>query len=152
MAEYIVSMTIDGNLPSKNRRRKTKTGAYIKSAEALQFAQSFLWQVIEAEKRRKTKLRTGHKGLLSIRARVWYARSSSDLDISLLKDCLQECQPWCGPNCNQHSGIIKNDNQIKHECVWSGQDKHNPRVIFTLYPLEDAQCHCPNEQDMARIA
>ena len=123
---FIVSLTINGQLPSmKNQRRFVRnrhTGKpmFIKSKEALDYATYFNSQIPQ-------KYRIEYDKPISLRARVHYRTKRSDLDIEYLKDLLQRC------------GIIKNDNQIHHMEAWKGVDKERPRLIFTIYPYEESK-------------
>lgn len=125
MSDYILSMTVNGQLPSlKNRRRvfrNRKTGAPIiaKSQEAMDYETRFLRAVPESAK-------VGYEGPVSVKVRVWYQSRRSDLSTELLFDLLQK------------AGVIANDRQVHHVESFKGLDPERPRVHLTVYPYQEA--------------
>ena len=99
------------------RNRRTGKPMSIKSAEALAYETSFLQQVPQ-------KARVNYLGDVSLRVRVWYPSRRNDLDVSYLMDLLAKAE------------IIGNDRQVRHIDAWGGVSKEDPRVIFSIYPLE----------------
>lgn len=111
--------TVQGQLMSKsNSRRLVMFGrrpASIKSAKANAFTESFILQSKAWDKKGWP-----YQGDVILTARVYYASRRPDLDIELLKDCLQR------------AGVIANDRQVKEQHAFWFLDKINPRVDFWL--------------------
>ena len=124
MNEIIVTMTVDGMLPSlKNQRRivtnrRTGKPISIKSQAAMEYENHFISKV-------PNKYKKNYEGPVSLRVRVWYPSKRNDLDVEFLCDLLQKAE------------IIKNDRQIMHKEAWKGKDADHPRTVFTLYAYED---------------
>lgn len=118
-----VSLVILGQLCSmKNRRRQLRnrrTGKMFsaKSTDAMRYMADFCAQV-------PVNLRGLMLGTLEqplrLSGTVYYRSRRSDLDIELLKDCLQTAR------------VIRNDRDIIQERVDAAVDKKNPRVEITL--------------------
>jgi len=123
--DNLVSLIINGHLPSlKNqvklaRSRKSGKPYTYKSKELEEYEKNFFLQV-------PAKARIKYPGPVSLKVRVWYRSKKSDLNIEYLKDLLQKTE------------IILNDRQIMHEENWKGCSQENPRVVFSLYPWEEA--------------
>ena len=113
--------TVFGQLMSKaNSRRIVMFGnrpASIKSAKANAYTESFL---IQSKSWNHQGQEWPYTGDVVLTARVYYASRRPDLDIELLKDCIQK------------SGIILNDRQVKEQHAFWFLDKNNPRVDFWI--------------------
>ena len=117
-------VTVKGHLASKsNSRRKTNWGGVIKSQAALDFEESFAWQV----KRRPEAF----LGPVALFVWAYYQDNRRDLDIALLQDQIQ-----AGSAEKPKANIILNDRQIVEIHAKRFVDKNNPRVIFELRGLE----------------
>lgn len=118
MPDYLVSFTVNGQLPSmKNRRRIVGTRRnrpmLIKSADAMNYEQAFLAATPE-------NARIGYAGPVSVKARIWYQSRRSDLSAEFLFDLLQK------------AGVIRNDRQVQHLEAFKGLDAERPRVHLTV--------------------
>lgn len=130
--------TLLGQPVSKANRRQivpTKTGGYrsIKSPEALAFEAAALAQV-------PPKLRLALEGPMAIRLKCFYASQRSDLDESLVLDCLQNRYQRLQRGSVRttvltQKGVVKNDRQFRVKHVYHGIDKRNPRVEVTIWPI-----------------
>lgn len=113
--------TIYGNPQSKANSRKfiintrTKKPMVIKSAEARKYTEDFIRQArIPPEP---------YKGDIMLNCKIYYQSRRSDLDESLIMDCLQQ------------AGIIGNDRQIREKHVWGEIDPANPRAEISIFSL-----------------
>ena len=119
LAAIISKFVVIGELPSmKNRRRILKsriTGKPFsaKSEAAVQYAKDFVYQVPpEYRELRAGSFQTPLRLVVSIFHRSW----RSDVDIELLKDCLQA------------AGVVSNDRWIPEVHVYGAEiDAKNPR-------------------------
>lgn len=116
---------IYGTLYGKANSRKViinkRTGKpmVIKQDGAFRFQKDFMLQV--------KKIPEPYEGKVSLSACVYYPDNRQDLEIELLKDCIEK------------AGIIKNDKQIvEYSRVQRRISKDRPRVIFAL---RDFECH-----------
>lgn len=112
---------IYGKLYGKANNRKViinkRTGRpmVIKQLGAFTFEKDFMLQV--------KKIPVPYKGKVALSALVYYPNNRQDLEIELLKDCIEK------------AGIVKNDKQIveyRRIKRSSCPDPIKPRVIFAL--------------------
>lgn len=133
-----VAFTVYGQPASKaNRRRfvliKGKARS-IKSPEALQFAQDMQKQIPPAAR----VMLTGECG---IRLRMFYRDNRSDLDESVVLDCLQTrygVVRQAGAVIKRvvvQKGVVLNDRQFKQRHVYHGIDPRAPRVEIKVWQL-----------------
>lgn len=97
------------------RNRWTGKPMSIKQDGALRFERDFMFQV--------KKIPIPYEGKVALSALVYYPDNRQDLEIELLKDCIEK------------AGIVKNDKQIveyRRIKRSSCPDPINPRVIFAL--------------------
>jgi len=90
----------------------------IKSAKALQYEESALWQL-------KTALK-GHRTLtkdVAVEITIYYPDKRQDLDPSLILDIMQK------------AGVYENDRQVKEMHLFRAIDKTNPRAVITVWEL-----------------
>lgn len=110
---------VRGILASKSNSRKIVTHGdvvrIIKSAPARKFVEDFGWQA--------PKLKLPYAGPIRLTCWVYYPNWRPDLEIALLKDCLQLYR------------VIDNDRQVIEEHTYRGLDKKNPRVKVRIEPL-----------------
>lgn len=119
---------INGKVVSKaNSRRVTRTGLFIKSADALAFEQT-AWQQIPDDL-------TPIEGDVLFMATVYYANYRPDLDESLVLDVLQQQKNRAGQVW--FNGVYVNDRQVKYKIIRHAIDKENPRIEFTVMQLTD---------------
>lgn len=115
---------IEGKVVSKaNSRRVTRTGLFIKSADALAFEQE-AWQQIPDDL-------TPIEGDVLFMATVYYASYRQDLDISLVLDVLQQ-QKHKRTKEVWFNGVYVNDRQVKAHLIRHDIDRENPRIEFTV--------------------
>lgn len=108
----MIEFEIKGQLYSKaNSRQKTRWGGVIKSSKALAYVKDFNLQC--------PRLDPLIEDDVMVKAFVYYQSRRSDLDISLLLDCMQ-------------GFIYKNDRQVKEIHAFCNVDKINPRVFVTI--------------------
>lgn len=119
---------INGKVVSKaNSRRVTRTGLFIKSADALAFEQT-AWQQIPDDL-------TPIEGDVLFMATVYYGSYRQDLDISLVLDVLQQRKNKAGNVF--FNGIYLNDRQVKAQLITHAIDRENPRIEFIVVQLKD---------------
>ena len=124
----MVKGRIDGKVVSKaNSRRVTRSGLFIKSADALAFEQT-AWQQIPHDL-------TPIEGDVLFMATVYYANYRPDLDESLVLDVLQQQKNKAGQVW--FNGVYVNDRQVKTKIIRHAIDKENPRIEFTVMQLTD---------------
>ena len=122
----LVSGVIEGKVVSKaNSRRATRSGLFIKSADALAFEQT-AWQQIPHDL-------TPIEGDVLFIATIYYANYRPDLDESLLLDVSQQRKNKAGNVF--FNGVYLNDRQVKAKIILHAIDKERPRVEFTLMQL-----------------
>jgi len=93
--------------------RRTRKPMVVKQSGALKFEQDFMAQV----KRPPVPF----EGKVALSALVYYPNNRQDLEIELLKDCIEK------------TGILKNDKQVvEYRRIIRKLDKNNPRVVFAL--------------------
>lgn len=120
---------INGKVVSKaNSRRVTRSGLFIKSADALAFEQT-AWQQIPHDL-------TPIYGDVLFMATVYYANYRPDLDESLVLDVLQQQKNKAGQVW--FNGVYANDRQVKAKIIRHAIDKENPRIEFTVMQLTEA--------------
>lgn len=118
-----IHFTILGSPQSKANSRQlvfherggVKFPAVIKSKKALQYVRDFKLQC--------PKLQVMLTGDLHADIDIYYQSARSDLDESLILDCMQGC-------------IYENDRQIRSRRVRWGVAPSNPRTVITLRPME----------------
>jgi len=116
----ILEFEVKGQLASKSNSRKIvkQEGSLriIKNSKARKFVEDFGWQY--------PKVKMPYTGPLKLSCWVYYKDWRPDLDIALLKDCLQLYR------------MIDNDRQVIEEHSYRGLDKKNPRVRVRIEPLD----------------
>ncbi|WP_028210758.1 hypothetical protein [Paraburkholderia mimosarum] len=136
-----VEFVVYGQAASKaNRRRLVTIGGKsrsIKSKEALAFEKSMLQQI-------PPKARVRLTGPCRIALRIWYASERSDLDESVILDCLQDRYVMTEtPKGNVRTlvqrGVVRNDRQFRQRVVLHGIDRANPRAEIVIEPLQAQQ-------------
>ena len=130
--------TIFGQPASKSNRRRAVTikgkPAFIKSAEALAFEKSMLLQVPPTAR----KMLAGN---CAVRMRIFYRNNRSDLDESVILDCLQARYSTVTlPNREKvrtlvQRGVVVNDRQFKRKFIYHEIDPINPRVEIVIWEL-----------------
>jgi Holliday junction resolvase RusA-like endonuclease len=80
---------------------------------------------------------------------MYYANERSDMDESLVLDCLQD--RWKNRRRDKHAeggmtervllqhGVYRNDRQVRERHVWHRIDPRNPRVVVRIEPLQAQQ-------------
>lgn len=113
--------TIYGNLPRKSNSRRLVYSRgkplFIKSEKALQYEKDFLNQMTHVEPL---------QGPICLKAVVWYSSRRPDLSDELLCDLIEK------------SGLVDNDRQIFEKHLYKKLDPQNPRVEFSLTPIEES--------------
>lgn len=116
------SATIIGKCPSKSNQyeiiKKGATPSLKKSASLAAYEKSFYLQC---------RLRgLGMDKMFKFTMDVFYENMKPDLDncLKVVLDCLQQC------------GVIKNDNQCVEIHIRKLIDKREPRIEFTLEPVD----------------
>lgn len=115
----VVKGTLYGKANSRQVCLNKRTGTrFIRKQDgALKFEKDFMLQI-------KPPVQP-YEGDVSISATVYYPNRRQDLEIELLKDCIEKV------------GILKNDKQIVHYGdVWRRIDKENPRVVFAVRAVD----------------
>lgn len=124
----LVSGSIVGKVVSKaNSRRATRSGLFIKSADALAFEQT-AWQQIPSDL-------TPIEGDVLFIATIYYKDRRPDLDESLVLDVLQQRKNKAGNIF--FNGVYVNDRQIKAKIILHALDADNPRVEFKVMHLTE---------------
>jgi Holliday junction resolvase RusA-like endonuclease len=112
-----IYLVVKGEPASKaNSRRliwRGKSPAFIKSAKALSYADSFKLQAQPIEPLLE--------GELTVDMNIYYATQRPDLDESLILDLLQDV-------------IYKNDRQVREKHIKHFVDRDNPRVEIWVRP------------------
>ena len=112
------SGVVKGSLVSKaNSRRITRQGRVIKSAKALAYTESAIWQL---KSMFKGKTFTEPVGL---ELTIFYDSRRPDLSPELFFDCLQK------------AGVLENDRLITEYFCRKELSKTEPRVEFCVYKL-----------------
>lgn len=137
-----VTFTIYGEPASKaNRRRLVKnknTGKpmFIKSEKANRYEQDFITQC--------PRLRPMLKGDLSVTMTVYYASRRSDLDESVMLDCMQALYDFIPvPNKKKKDKVLRmpliyeNDRQVKEKHIFWALDPKNPRAEIHVEEIND---------------
>jgi hypothetical protein len=124
----LISGYITGKVVSKaNSRRVTRSGLFIKSADALAFEQT-AWAQIPHDL-------TPIEGDVLFIATIYYANRRPDLDESLVLDVLQQQKNKAGQVW--FNGVYVNDRQVKAKIILHALDKDNPRIEFTVAALDE---------------
>ena len=124
----LVSGVIYGKVVSKaNSRRATRSGLFIKSADALAFEQT-AWAQIPGDL-------TPMIGDVLFIATVYYGSYRQDLDISLVLDVLQQRKNKAGNVF--FNGVYLNDRQVKAQMIIHAIDRENPRIEFKVMHLTE---------------
>lgn len=134
-----VRFTVLGQAASKaNSRQLVKLGSRIrsiKSAAALAFEAGMLRQIPVPARQMLT-------GPCGVRLRMFYASQRSDLDESVVLDCLQARYALIKrANGSREKrllqkGVVINDRQFKQKHVYHAIDAGNPRVEITVWQLQ----------------
>lgn len=128
----MIELTILGEAASKaNSRRLVKFGkrtASIKSGKALSYEKSTILQIPEEAKQML-------EGDLQVNINIYYASRRSDLDESVILDCLQ-AKYKKGELLRR--GVYINDRQIKRKLIVWGLDKENPRAEIQVSKIKVA--------------
>lgn len=140
----LISGYITGKVVSKaNSRRVTRSGLFIKSADALAFEQT-AWAQIPHDL-------TPIEGDVLFIATIYYANRRPDLDESLVLDVLQQQKNKAGQVW--FNGVYVNDRQVKAKIILHALDKDNPRIEFTVMELnklvlENIENYCNEVKSM----
>lgn len=128
----MIELTILGEAASKaNCRRLVKFGkrtASIKSEKALDYEKTAILQIPEEAKQML-------EGDLGVKINIYYASRRSDLDESVILDCLQ-AKYKNGELVRR--GVYINDRQIKRKLIVWGLDKSNPRAEIQVSKIKVA--------------
>jgi len=120
-----VKLILEGQMYSKANSRqlvfnkRTRKPMVIKNAKALKAMDDFILQM-----KAQWNYRDPMAGPIRLIAVIYYQSNRSDLDDSLLCDCLQKAK------------LILNDNQLVEKVLTKRIDPKNPRVEFSLVPIE----------------
>jgi len=113
----MIEFTIPGQPYSKaNSRIKTRWGGVIKSDNAMKYANDFYYLC--------PHLPNLLEGALRVDMLIWYSSFRSDVDESLILDCMQGL-------------IYKNDRQVKDKRIKGWKDKENPRSIIRVREIDN---------------
>lgn len=112
-----IEFEIIGEPASKANSRRWTGKFFIKSEKALNYSKMF--------KEQCPVLDPLLEGDLHVDITIWYASRRPDLDESLILDLMQDC-------------IYKNDRQIKSKYIRWGLDKHRPRTLIRVSPLDSS--------------
>jgi Holliday junction resolvase RusA-like endonuclease len=128
-----VRFTILGEPASKanNRQRVIIKGkpAFIKSNKALRYAAA-------AQRQIPVEARVMMSGPVKVIIRAFYASNRSDLDESLILDCMQSrYSTLMGKRLLTRQGVYVNDRQVKKKVIDHFIDKKNPRAEIEVVPL-----------------
>lgn len=133
-----IRFTVKGQPASKANRRRFAVVkgrvASIKSEEALAFEEGMLRQI-------PGWARLMLRGDCGIRLHIYYRDNRSDLDESLVLDCLQARYDTIRrANGSKErrlvqAGVVVNDRQFRQRHVYHGIDKNNPRVEICIWQL-----------------
>lgn len=137
----IVAFTILGQPVSMKNRRQNVTihrgtaserQLWVMSPEAKAYEKATLQQIPPIARVRM-------EGPVKATIRMFYASERSDMDESLLLDCLQD--RWkraqgTGERVLIQSGVYRNDRQVRHRDVQHFIDARNPRAEVTIEPRE----------------
>lgn len=140
----LISGVIEGKVVSKaNSRRATRSGLFIKSADALAFEQT-AWAQIPHDL-------TPIEGDVLFMATIYYPSYRQDLDASLVLDVLQQRKNKAGQVF--FNGVYINDRQVKAKIILHAIDKERPRVEFTVMQLtelvlQNIENYCKNVADV----
>lgn len=133
----MIKLTILGQPVSKaNSRQLVNIGGRmvpIKSKAALAYERDVLRQI-------PTSARMRFTGPVRFTATLFYESERSDLDESLLLDCLQDrYEGKAGARRLVQSGVYANDRQVRERHVFHRIDKHNPRAEVVIEALQAQQ-------------
>jgi hypothetical protein len=139
-----IRFTISGQPCSKANSRKIVTlsrgkeherTAVVKSKEALQYERDALLQI-------PPRFRLRLEGPVFVKMTIWYASEQSDLDESLILDCLQDrwkrYRSVKGRDLLQ-CGVYRNDRQVREKWIKHAIDRANPRAEIEVAPLAPQQ-------------
>lgn len=140
-----IAFTILGQPASKsNRSRIIALGGHaslVKSKEALAYEKAALLQIPPVARQRL-------EGPVRVTLRIWYESERSDLDESLVLDCLQDRvartkKDEAGNVIRAaqllQPGVYRNDRQVREKHVFHGIDRRNPRCEVVVEPMQAQQ-------------
>lgn len=133
----MIKLTIHGQPVSKANSRQLVNirgrMVPIKSKDALAYERDVLRQI-------PTSARMRFAGPVRFTATLFYESERSDLDESLLLDCLQDRYAVKdGKRVLVQSGVYANDRQVRERHIFHGIDKRNPRAEITIEPMQAQQ-------------
>lgn len=150
----MIRLTILGQPASKSNRSKIITiaghSSLVKSKEALAYEHDALRQIPPAARQRL-------EGPVRVTLRIWYASERSDLDESLVLDCLQDRKTRTKKDKAGNviraaelvqAGVYRNDRQVREKHVFHGIDARNPRCEIEIEALQAQQ---PSLELRARV-
>lgn len=154
----MIRLTILGQPASKSNRSKIITiaghSSLVKSKEALAYERDALRQIPPAARQRL-------EGPVRVTLRIWYASERSDLDESLVLDCLQDRKTRTKKDKAGNviraavraaelvqAGVYRNDRQVREKHVFHGIDARNPRCEIEIEALQAQQ---PSLELRARV-
>jgi len=134
-----IRFTVYGQAASKANSRQLVLlrgkPASIKSEAALMFEADMLRQI-------PPKLRVMLTGDCAVRMRIFYRDRRSDLDESIVLDCLQsQYKNITDPRgvtskVLLRRGVVINDRQFKAKHIYHGIDKQNPRIELVVWQMK----------------
>jgi len=140
-----IAFTILGQPASKSNRSKIITidghSSLVKSEEALAYERDALRQIPPAARQRL-------EGPVRVTLRIWYASELSDLDESLVLDCIQDRKTRTKKDKDGNviraaelvqSGVYRNDRQVREKHVFHAIDRANPRTEIVVEPMHAQQ-------------
>jgi Holliday junction resolvase RusA-like endonuclease len=140
-----IAFTILGQPASKSNRSQIITiaghSSLVKSKEAIAYERDALRQIPATARRRL-------EGPVRVTLRIWYTSELSDLDESLVLDCLQDRKTRTKKDTEGNvvrasqlvqAGVYRNDRQVREKHVFHGIDRRNPRVEVCVEPLQAQQ-------------
>lgn len=137
-----IAFTILGQPQSKANSRQVVTmggvhspakTSMIKSKDALAYERAVLPQI-------PMLARQQLDGPVRVLMRIWYASERSDLDESLVLDCLQDRFAGKGDTRRLvQKGVYRNDRQVREKHIFHAIDRKNPRVDIVVEPMHPQQ-------------
>lgn len=130
-----IAFRILGSPQSKSNSRQIVTIAGrptpIKSKEALAYERDALRQIPSWARQRL-------EGPVFVRMKIYYVSERSDLDESLVLDCLQDryAKSTTSGRVLIQPGVYRNDRQVRLRLIAHGIDAANPRAEIYVEPLQ----------------
>lgn len=141
----MIRFTILGQPASKSNRSRiimiAGHSSLVKSKEALAYEHDALRQIPPAARQRL-------EGPVRVTLRIWYSSERSDLDESLVLDCIQDRKTRTKKDRAGNviraaelvqAGVYRNDRQVREKHVFHGIDKRNPRTEVVVEAMQAQQ-------------